>query len=229
MFGKKSQEPKKQSLHNSKSYVCTFGAGYVAGITGELVAALQSGKFNANGLTHPSVRDNCIISGTQQIAKEFSKNCLKSNEKFMMMTKGKPFLFGAATGIPMWALTRVVATPLQNRHDRKKGPFTGFARSVVNEAAYYTIKNGLDEYCGAKILPELLPKVDCFATKKLVESSVSGLVAGGSYLLACPVKSMLTGSSFLDAYNQFVKAVPKAAVKKATYSLTRPKLVALLK
>lgn len=216
-------------MSRRSQYIATFSAGYLSGFTGELFAAAQNGRFTASGLTHPSFRDNCIISGTQQVAKDFVKETMKKNEKLARLSCTNPLAFGALTGLPMWALTRIVATPLENRHDSKKKPFTGFASSVLNDAAYYSVKNGLDEYCSARVFPVLLPKLGHFATQRFVEASIAGAVAGGAYVLSWPVKSALTGQTALTAFYACTKTIPKAAIKKATFTLAKPRFVALLK
>ena len=214
---------------SGKSYLCTFSAGYLSGLTSELFGAYQEGKFTSEGLTHPSVKDNCIISGTQQAAEDFVKVQMKKYPRLNELSLKNPLLFGACTGLPMWALTQIVATPLQNRHDSKKGPYTGYFRNVATDVAYHTIKNGLDEYFNARVFPVLLPKAGEFATQKIVEASITGLVAGGSYVFSWPFRSVLAGQSALDAFHKCAKTIPRAAIKKATYTLARPKFVALIK
>ncbi|KAH0788612.1 hypothetical protein GPJ56_007294 [Histomonas meleagridis] len=224
----KKEQQKTPPMPGMKSFAISFAAGYTSGIAGELFATWQNGQFNSKGLTKPSFKDNCIISGSQQVAKDFVKAALKKNPKMLTLSKSNPFLFGAATGIPMWALTRIVATPLQNRHNSKAKPYDGFMKSILNDAAYHTIKNGLDEYCAAKIFPCILPKVDSMIVRKLVEGSIAGVIGGGSYVLAFPFKSILTGQNISEAYSQFINNTPKVAIKKIAYTTVHPKYVQLL-
>jgi hypothetical protein len=81
---------------------------------------------------------------------------------------------------------------------------------------------------GAEILPKVLPTLPNFATQRFVEAAVSGLVGGGSYILAWPYKSTLTGQALPDAVKLAIKNTPKVAIKKATYTLARPRIAALL-
>lgn len=210
-----------------KSYACTFGAGYVSGICGEMFTLAQNKKFNSDGLTNPAFRDNCTISGIQQVAKEFSKNSIKVLPNGAMFAKEHPFLFGASTGFPMWALTRLFATPLQNA--RKGSPdMKGFGTSVKNDVAYHTIKNGLDEVCAQKIFPVVIPKINNFWGKRCVEGLVSATVGAGTYVLAWPVKSRLTGQKLPAAWDLCKKNFGKVFVKKVSYTLARPEFVKLV-
>jgi hypothetical protein len=168
------------------------------------------------------------MSGVQQVTRDLCRTTMKKLPPFGALAMTNPFLFGAATGFPMWALTRVVATPLQNRHRKGASPYDGFAESVTKDLAYPAIRNGLGEYVGALVLPKILPGLPNFATQRFVEAVASGIVGGGSYILAWPYKTALAGQKLDDALKLAVKQTPRAAIKRATYTLARPKWAALL-
>lgn len=214
---------------SAKKYLASFLSGYTSGIAGELFSAYQNNKFNSKGITHYSFKDNCIVSGTQQVAKDFVKATFIKNQQLNNLSKTNPLVFGALTGLPMVVLTQIIAKPLRNRHSFDKKPYDDLFKDVANEASYYTIKNGLDEYFGAKIYPTLLPKIDNIIVRKLVEGAVSGAIAGGSNLFACPMKSLISGQNIHEAYDMFIKSTPKAAIKKIVYSAVTPKYIQLLK
>jgi len=211
-----------------KSYSCTFLSGYTAGIFGELTSLSIKGKCNALNITNPSFRDNCVFSGVQQVAKEVSKNTLKQIPTMVTTLKENPFLFGAATGLPMWAITRVFANPVQNARKGENQPFKGFVKSVVDDTAYYTVKNGLDEFCSAKIFPEFVPKIQGFWQKRAFEGLVSAIVGAGCYTLTWPIKSVIAGQRFPEALTQTAYAFPKVFVKKISYTVSRPYFVKLI-
>jgi hypothetical protein len=98
-------------------YVASFAGGATSGVTGEIFSLIQAGKFSADAITTAAFHDAVILSRIQQVAKDWSKATLKKAPTFPALATSNPFLFGAATGLPMWALTRVVGTPLQNSLD----------------------------------------------------------------------------------------------------------------
>ena len=208
-----------------KSYAATFGAGYVSGICGEFVTLIQNKKFDAGHLTQPSFRDTCVISGVQQVAKELSKNTIKLFPQGKELAKKHSFLFGAATGIPMWAITRFIGTPIQNLRNKEKDPYKDLWSSIINDSAYHTIKNGLDQVCADKVFPQLLPKIPNPILKRGAEGTIAAIVGSGCYILAWPIKSQLTGQKITDAAKLAHKMFPKVFVKKVTYGLARPYFV----
>lgn len=228
------EKPKKCPLASlftksaCKSYFATFGAGYFSGICGEFVTLAQNKKLDAKGITAPAFRDNCAISGVQQVAKELSKNTIKLLPNGIQFAKNHSFLFGAATGLPMWALTRLFATPVQNQRKGEPQPFKGLGKSIVNDVAYHTFKNGLDQVCIDKVFPAVLPKVGNFWAKKGVEGTIAAIVGSGCYILAWPIKSQLTGQKIGDAAKLAKKMFPKVFVKKVTYGLSRPYFVKMV-
>jgi hypothetical protein len=197
-------------------------------VTGEIFSLVQARKFSADAVTSAAFHDAVVLSGVQQVAKDWSKATLKKSATFAALATSNPFLFGASTGLPMWALTRVVGTPLQNSRKKNVAPYDGFAKSVTDDLAYHTIKNGIDEYVTVNILSKLLPTLPNFATQKFVEAATSGIVGGGTYVLAWPYKSVLAGQKIDDAVKLAIKQTPKVAIKKATYTLARPKWGALI-
>ena len=215
-------------VKRARYYAATFTGGIVSGITGELFALWQNGNLNLKGITAPAFRDLVFISGVQQAAKDASKNALKKNPFFLKLSKENPLLFGACTGLPMWAITRFVATPLQNSRKSNTAPFDGFASSVVNDVTYHTFKNGLDEFCVAKVFPQILPNLSSQPAKLAVQGAVAAAAGGSCYVFAWPVKSLLTGQSLNAAIKQCFKATPKVGIKKITYTVARPKLGKLI-
>jgi hypothetical protein len=211
-----------------KTYGPTFAGGITSGVTGELFTLLQGGKLNGAGVSAPAFRDAIFISGVQQVAKDWSKATLKKSPTFNELSIKNPLVFGAATGFPMWAITRLVATPLQNSRKSNASPFGGLVKSIKDDVGYHTIKNGIDEYVSLKVLPKVLPTLPNFATQKIVEAAVSGLVGGSCYVLAWPYKSALTGQSLSDAIALGVKNTPKVSIKKITYTLARPHFAKLI-
>lgn len=220
---------KKSTGPSAKRYLASFLGGYTAGIAGELLTAYQNNKFNSKGISHYSFKDNCIVSGTQQVAKDFVKATFNKNPQLYNLSKTNPLVFGALTALPMVVLTQIVAKPLRNSHNYEKNPFDDYFKDVVNDTSYYIIKNGLDEYFASKVYPTLLPKIDSIIVRKMVEGAVSGAIGGSSYLFACPMKSLISGQSIHEAFDLFVKNTSKAALKKITYSSVIPKYVSLLK
>nr|AGM32183.1 hypothetical protein [Coptotermes formosanus] len=212
-----------------KGYAATFGAGYISGIVGEIFTLYQTNNLNPEAFSTPQFRDLCFISGWQQVSKDLSKNLLKTIPALEKLSISNPFIFGATTGFPMWFLTRLVATPLQNSRKKGVNPFEGFSTSVVNDTPYHTLKNGLDEFCSVKINPVLLPKVNNYVTKRFVEGVISGSVAGGTYILTWPAKTLITGQKIDDAWKLLITQTPKAFSKKISYQVTRPTLLDLLK
>jgi hypothetical protein len=214
-------------LANAKPYAISFAGALTSGVTGELFVLLQNGKLSVAGVTSTAFQDAVFLSGVQQVAKDYSKATLKKCPTFAKLSTTNPFLFGAATGLPMWGLTRLVGTPLQNS---RKGapPFSGLSKSILDDVGYHTIKNGLDELVTVSVLSKLLPTLPNFATQKIVEAATSGLVGGACYVLAWPYKTTLTGQKLPDAVNLAIKNTPKIAIKKATFTLARPKIAGLL-
>ncbi|KAH0791685.1 hypothetical protein GPJ56_004371 [Histomonas meleagridis] len=230
----KAKKPQKQQKTNDnqqlKSYAASFCTAVVSGVAGETYMLIQSRKLNTQNLLAPAYRDACVISGVQQVAKDFSKNTLKKSPYLYNLSVKNPFIFGAMTGLPMWALTRLVATPLQNsRKTDVKQPFDGLFKSIINDVGYHTVKNGIDEYFAAKVFPKVLPQLPNFATQKLVEASLAGLVGGASYVISWPYKGVLTGQNISEAAKLMLKNTPKVAVKKLTYTLVRPQFANLIK
>ena len=211
-----------------KNYTCTFAAGLTSGVTGELFTLAQNGKLGLNNIAAPEFRDAVLLSGVQQVAKDWSKATLKRNSAFAKLSLSNPLIFGACTGLPMWAITKFVGVPLTNCRNKDKKPFEGLTTAILNDVGYHTIKNGLDEFCAVKIFPVLLPKCPNFVTAKAVEATIAGIVGGSCYVLAWPYKTALTGQSFPQAVQLMLKNTPKVAIKKATYTLARPKFVKLV-
>ncbi|EAX97004.1 hypothetical protein TVAG_440200 [Trichomonas vaginalis G3] len=211
-----------------KSYACTFGAGYISGICGELFTLAQGKKLTAANITAPQFRDLCAISGVQQVAKELSKNTILLVPGAAAWAKKHPFLFGASTGVPMWALTRLFGTPLQN--SRKKGvkPFQGYKDSFLDQAVYHTVKNGLDQVSADVINPMIVPKVNGFWPKRAVEGVVSGIVGAGCYVLTWPYKLWLSKQTLPQAVALCNKNFSKVFIKKVSYTVVRPPLVKAL-
>jgi len=225
LMSKPAPSPVMTKLVN---YTASFAGGFASGITGELVTLCQNKKLNFEGLTSNAFSDNVIISGAQMVAKDASKDILKKMSVFSKMSTENPLLFGAATGLPMWALTRIVGSPLQNSHKKDAKPFDGYCKSVKDDFAYHTVKNALDEYCGVNIFPTVLPKLDGILTKRIVEGTIAGIVGAGSHILAFPVKSRLAGQTLPMAFSACEKTFMKVAVKKVTYSIARPRALKLL-
>jgi hypothetical protein len=152
-----------------RSLAASFTAGYISGIFEELISLLQTNKFSYESLTAPQFRDLCFVSGWQQVSKDLAKSTLKTFPFFEKLSFSNPFLFGAATGLPMWFLTKLFATPLQNSRNKVSQAYTGFVSSVINDFAYHSVKNGLDEYSSTKIDSFLFPKVEGHVTKSLIK------------------------------------------------------------
>lgn len=223
------QQEKDPKFEKLKNYSITFASGYFSGICGEIFSYWQDGKLNAIAMTSYNFKDNSMISGTQQVAKELSKELLKKHTTLNRLARENPFLFGTCTGLPMWVMTRIVASPIQNAHKFKpKAPYEGFEDSIIQDVTYHTIKNGIDEYAAANIFPYVLPKIDTFVTKKFVEGSIAGAIGGACYVFAWPAKTLITGQSLPTAFDLCVKNAPKVAIKKIAYTLARPKLVQYL-
>lgn len=235
MSAKKAVNVKAQcplcSLFNKnalKSFAATFGAGYVSGVCGEFVSLAQAKNLNAKGVTAPQFRDLCTISGVQQVAKELSKNTIKLLPGGLKLAKEHPFIFGALTGFPMWSLTRIFATPLQNSRKNNAKTWDGLKQTIIADTPYHTIKNGLDQCSSDIIFPAVIPKINNFWGKRAVEGTVSAIVGAGTYVLAWPIKHQLTGQSIQQAAVACKKAFPKVFVKKVSYTLVRPYLVKAL-
>jgi hypothetical protein len=226
---KPAAAPEKCScLVDAKTYGISFAGGLTSGVTGELFALLQSGNLNIAGITTPAFHDAIFLSGVQQVAKDLSKNALKKSPTFAKLSTSNPFLFGALTGLPMWGLTRIVGVPLQNARKKDVPLYTGLRKSILDDVGYHTIKNGLDELVTVSYLSKLLPTLPNFGTQRLVEALASGVVGGATYVLAWPYKTTLPGQRLPDAVKLAVKNAPKVAIKKATYSLARPRYVKVL-
>ena len=208
-----------------QSYTATFGAGFFSGICGEFVTLAQGRNLNVKSVAAPQFWDLCTISGVQQVAKELSKNTIKILPGGARLARANPFLFGACTGFPMWALTRLFATPLQNLRKKDAKTWDGLRQTVVAETPYHTIKNGLDQVSSDVIFPALIPRVRGFWLKRCVEGTVSAIVGAGTYVLAWPIKQQLTGQKLPEAVQLCKKNFPKVFVKKISYTVIRPYLV----
>lgn len=223
-----SNQGKPKSPHSFKTYICSYLGGYASGIAGEIVSLALSGKINSSGFVSASFSENCFQSAIQQVAKDFTKNELKRHSYFLKLSKDHPFLFGAATGLPMWALTKLVTVPMNHiRHDDTK-VFYGIQKPIREEMMYHTIKNGLDELCISKVFPSILPHLDSPVTRKLVEGSIAGFVGGFSHIFSWPYKHSITKQTLPAAYDATLKAIPKVATKKIVYTLSRPQICKLI-
>ncbi|KAH0788431.1 hypothetical protein GPJ56_007659 [Histomonas meleagridis] len=225
------EEPQKGCGCDSavlKRYVSSFITGLIAGTTGEAYMLYYNNNFNLKGFKSPAYLNGCIITGVQQVSKDISKTILRKSPYFAELSVKNPLLFGAATGLPMWTLTRLVATPLQNSRKKEKKPFDGLFTSIVNDVGYHTVKNGLDEYFGARVYPKILPKIPCFAFQKLTEATIAGAIGGVSYILAFPYKGPVAGQSFSEAVKLMIGMAPKTGIKKLTCTLARPKVTKLI-
>lgn len=212
-----------QSNKQLRTYAATFCGGYTAGVTGELLMLGIDGKLSVGNVLSPTFGDACTISGIQQVAKDFSKNTLKKNPTFLHLSKTNPLIFGASTGLPMWFLTRIFATPIQNgRKEGQKSPYAGFWSSVAADAGYHTCKNGIDEYFNQRVFPKLLPRLPNFASQKAVESTIAGMIGAGCYVISWPYKTVVAGQSFDQAVKLMNRNFPKVVIKKITYTLARP-------
>jgi hypothetical protein len=226
---KPSAAPSKCScVADAKTYAISFAGGLTSGVTGELFTLIQNGKLSVTSITAPAFSDAVFLSGVQQIAKDFSKATLKRSPTFAKLSTEHPFLFGAATGLPMWGLTRIVGTPLQNSRKKDVPLYSGLTKSVVDDVGYHTIKNGLDELVSVACLSKLIPTLPNFATQRLVEALASGAVGSATYVLAWPYKTAVAGQALPDAVALAIKNAPKIAIKKATYSIARPSYAKLL-
>lgn len=208
-----------------KSYTATFGAGWFSGICGEFVTLAQGKKLNASNVVAPQFWDLCTISGVQQVAKELSKNTIKLLPGGATLAKVNPFLFGATTGFPMWALTRLFATPLQNYRKKDAKTWDGLKQTIIADTPYHTIKNGLDQVSSDIVFPAVIPKINCFWGKRCVEGVVSAIVGAGTYVLSWPIKQQLTGQALPEAVQLCKKNFPKVFVKKISYTVIRPYIV----
>ena len=223
-----SKVPQPQSPSTIKTYVSSYLGGYISGIAGEMVSLSMLKQLNTKGFTNITFSENCIASGIQQIAKDFTKNELKRHQYFAKLSKEHPFLFGACTGLPMWALTQLFVVPLKHiRRDDQK-VFRGLEKSIRDDFVYHTFKNGLDELCIAKVFPFVLPNLSSSVTRKLVEGSVAGFVGGISHLLSWPYKYKVAKQTIPAAYDATLKAIPKVGVKKIVYSLAKPEIYKIL-
>ena len=207
------------------NYTASFAAGLTSGVTGELVTLYQNKKLNLQGLTSTGFSDNVLISGAQMVAKDFSKDLLKKFGLFNKMSTESPLFFGAATGLPMWFLTRLFGAPLNNSHKKDAQPFDGFCDSVIADTPYHTFKNAIDEFCLVKVFPYVLPRVDGILTKRIVEGTIAGAVGAGCHVLSFPIKMRLTGAELHTAFTACEKSFLKIGVKKVTYSLARPRIL----
>ena len=208
-----------------KSYAATFGAGYFSGICGEFVTLAQGKNLDAKHIAAPQFWDLCTISGVQQVAKELSKNTIKLFPAGKSLAAKNPFVFGALTGFPMWALTRLFGTPLQNLRKKDAKTWDGLKSTIVADTPYHTIKNGLDQVSADIIFPAIIPKVNGFWAKRAVEGTISAIVGAGTYVLAWPIKQQITGQSLPQAFQLCKKNFPKVFVKKVSYTVIRPYLV----
>lgn len=221
----KNNQEKKSKF---RFYAASFLGGLTSGVAGEIFVLWQNKKCNFTNICKPQFRDLCVISGVQQVAKDLSKNVLKRNPFFLKLSKENPLLFGACTGLPMWALTRLVAEPIQNSRNNDFKPFKTLKKTIMNDVTYHTIKNALDEYCNLRVVPAILPNLSSTAAKLAVQGAISGAVGGSAYVLAWPVKSRLTKQTLAEAVNACIKGAPKVGLKKITYTVARPKIGALI-
>ena len=219
----------KPPMTSAKALTASFMGGFTAGVAGDLVLRLQDRKLTIHTFTDQTFIDSCLISGVQQSAKDASKDIVRQSASVRRLQRSNPFLFGAVYSFPMWGLTRLFATPLQNSRKGAKDPFDGLASSFFNEIGYHVCKNGLDEVVAVKVFPQLLPQLPNFATQKAVEACVAGVVGAGCYVLSWPYKTALTGQSLAEAVKASTRNFPKIAVKKLTYTLVRPEFGKLLK
>ncbi|OHS95218.1 hypothetical protein TRFO_02181 [Tritrichomonas foetus] len=229
---KKSPAPEKkpcQCPSQLKTYAATFCGGFTSGVAGEILVLVQDGKLSVGSLASPAFSDACVISGIQQVCKDYSKNTMKQTATFAKLSKENPLVFGACTGFPMWALTRVFATPIQNSRKKDAKPYDNFVSSIFNDVGYHTCKNGIDEYFNQRVFPKLLPQLPNFPAQKAVEAAIAGAIGAGCYVIAWPYKTALTGQTFGQAVQLMNKNFPKVALKKLTYTLVRPEYGKLLK
>lgn len=224
----KLQEEKETKQPSSYSnYISSFISGTISGFAGELFSSFQNRTAKAV-LHEAKFYDECVTSGVQQISKDFTKSALKRTKLFNNLSQTNPLLFGAATGVPMLILTRCFATPLENLRKNKKCSFDGFEHSIIKDAAYHSIKNGLDQYFEAIVYPKVLPRFNSFMTKKLVEASCAGMIGGASYVLAWPYKTLIDRQRIDEAFKLMARMIPKVGIKKITYSLTKPEVLKIL-
>lgn len=222
------EKSKHQSPYPMKTYIASYLGGYTSGIAGELVSLSIARKFNTKEFTDLSFSENCIASGIQQIAKDFTKNQLKRYKYFSQLSQEHPFLFGTLTGLPMWGLTQFFVIPLKHiRRDDQK-VFSGLKKSIQEDFVYHSIKNGLDELCIANVFPFILPKFSSSVTRKLVEGSIAGFVGGFSHLFAWPYKYAVSKQTLPCAYKATLKSIPKVGTKKIVYSISKPHFLKLL-
>ena len=223
MKRKEVQQKLNEGKSEIKPYISAFFSGCTSGFTGELVILAEDRKLTSSNVLGTTFRDNCVISGIQQVAKDFSKNTLRKNQTMSNLNKTNPFLFGASTGLPMWLITRFFATPIQNcRKKEPTSPYAGFVRSVVNDAAYHTCKNGIDEYFAQRVFPKLLPQFPNYVVQKSVESLVAGVIGSSCYLISWPYKTVIAGQPLKEAIKLANRNYPKIVVKKFTYTFAKP-------
>ena len=217
--GKEEEKPLQEAI---RPYFTSFSAAYASGLAVELFAAFRENQFNPQRLTHHSIRNNCWISGVKQVTKDFSSSFLKRNPRMRNMSITNPFVFGAATGLPMWAMTCLFTTPLQNYYRNEQKPYKGYLKNFANEIGYHTLKNGLDEFCAAKVIPRLAADIsDPFAVN-LVEGAFAGIIGGSAFILAWPSKTVLTGQPLLEALRLSAKNAPNIGLKKIVYNVLKP-------
>lgn len=210
-----------------KSYAATFSGGYISGVLGELVTLYQNDALDPEHITSYTLRDNSLVSGFQQVSKEITKNTIKLMPGGAEFAKKHPFIFGASTGFPMWAMTRMLATPLNNGR-KGKADMTGYWTSVRNEMFYHTIKNGLDEWSGVWITPALVGTTNNFWAQRCIEGCISAAVASGTYYLHHPIKKIFTDQKLEEVHKIAGRSIPKVWVKKVSYTLARPKAALLI-
>ena len=229
MRKRESQQKLEEKKSQIKPYFSAFLGGCTSGFTGELVVLTQDHKLTSSNVLGTTFRDNCVISGIQQVAKDFSKNTLRTNATFAQLNKTNPFLFGESTGLPMWFITRFFATPIQNcRKKEPTSPYDGFVKSVINDVGYHTCKNGIDEYFACRVFPKLLPQFPNYLVQKTVESLVAGAIGSSCYVITWPYKTVLAGQPFKESIKLANKNFPKIVVKKFTYTFAKPQYDKLL-
>ena len=224
MEGQQSEESR------SAIYTATFCGGFTAGLAGELTSQILDGKFEEN-LVKSETLDMCIITGVQKVAKDFSEDLIRKSQIYNKMT---PFMYGAATGLPMWAITKSVSVPINNlrkvnkdRESRKEFIFKDYFKELTDDLMYQSVSNGISQHFASVVFPNFsFPSI--FA-KKMTEAITAGCISASCFLLRWPTKTVLTGQSLMASSNiGSSKLVPKVTLKKLIYSYAKPQFVKMI-
>ncbi|OHT10598.1 hypothetical protein TRFO_19999 [Tritrichomonas foetus] len=136
-----------------KLYAATFCGGFTACLAGEFTVRLLRNEISPD-LIRPELLDKCLVSGVQKVAKDLSGELIKRTRFYPKMT---PFMFGAATGVPMWAIAKVFSVPIQNNRRRSQQQTTTQNNDKTNSSL--TCQNPQKNSNGAS---QIGPMIDHF-------------------------------------------------------------------